>query len=375
MMPTALLVTADLGGNVPPFVGLVRALVARGWTVHLLGDAALAAVAAREGAGFTRSTGVVYDPMVRRGATGTIRDITRLFADRGWGSDAVTTAGRIGADVVVVDALLIGTIEACTAAGLPTVVLNHTLLRYLRRNFGPGPVGAAMRLRGTHPLQAYAAARLLLLASDPAFDPDSTLPANAVPVGAVLQEQPHRREREGRPLVLVSLSSIWYPGQERVLQTVLDGLAELPVDVVVTAGRAVDPASLRAPENASIRGFVDHAELLPEASLVVGHGGQATTVRALAHGVPVLVIPMHPMLDQPMIGRAVAAAGVGFTLPKRANTGAIRAAAAHLLRDERIRTAARAFGDRLAANDAAGLAADELDRLVAARRPEVSPGR
>jgi UDP:flavonoid glycosyltransferase YjiC (YdhE family) len=375
-MPTALLVTADLGGNVPPFVGVARALVARGWTVHLLGDPTLATLAAREGLGFTTSTGPAYDPLVRRGTIGTIRDITRLFADQAWGRAAVAAATRIAADVVVVDALLVGTIEACTAAGLPTVVLSHTLLRYLRRSFGAGPVAAVMRLRGARALPAYDAAHLLLVASDAAFDPDTPLPANAVPIGAVLQEQPQRRERAGRPLVLVSLSSIFYPGQERVLQTVLDGLAELPVDVVVTTGRAVDPSALVAPANATVRGFVDHAELLPEAALVVGHGGQATTVRALAHGVPVLVIPMHPMLDQPMIGRAVAAAGVGLTLPKRATAGAVRAAAAHLLADERIRAAARAFGDRLAGRHAAALAADELERLVAAASPSaVTPGR
>jgi UDP:flavonoid glycosyltransferase YjiC (YdhE family) len=373
-MPTALLVTADLGGNVPPFVGVARALVTRGWTVHLLGDPALAPVAGREGLGFTERTGAVYDPLVRRTALQTIRDITRLFADPGWGRDAVAAAARIGADVVIVDALLIGTIEACTTAGLQVVVLDHTLVRYLRRNLGFGPVGAALRLRGTHPARALAAARLLLVASDPALDPDTPLPANAAPVGAVLQEQPHRRQREGRPLVLVSLSSIWYPGQERVLQTVLDALAELPVDVVVTTGRAVDAAALHAPANAVVRAFVDHAELLPEASLVVGHGGHATTVRALAHGVPVLVIPMHPLLDQPMIGRAVAQAGVGLTLPKRATVGAVRAAAAHLLHDERVAAAARAFGKRLAARDAASRAADELER-VAAARPEVTPVR
>src|SRR3954452_6525597 len=157
-MPTALLVTADLGGNVPPFVGIARTLLSRGWSVHLLGDRALAGVAETEGVGFTESTGAAYDPLLPRSTVGALRDITRLFADRGWGADAVAAARRIGADVVVVDTLLVGTIEACIAAGLPTVVLSHTLLRYLRRSFGPGPVGAAMRLRGTRPIRAVEAA-------------------------------------------------------------------------------------------------------------------------------------------------------------------------------------------------------------------------
>jgi MGT family glycosyltransferase len=169
--------------------------------------------------------------------------------------------------------------------------------------------------------------------------------------------------------VLVSLSSIYYPGQERVLQTVLDGLAELPVDVVVTTGRAVDPSALRAPANATVRGFVDHAELLPEAALVVGHGGQATTVRALAHGVPTLVIPMHPMLDQPMIGRALAAAGAGLTLPKTAPAAAIRHAVERLLHEPAFAHAAGRIGEELRAQNGAAAGADEIERLLPQSRP------
>jgi UDP:flavonoid glycosyltransferase YjiC (YdhE family) len=84
---------------------------------------------------------------------------------------------------------------------------------------------------------------------------------------------------------------------------------------------------------------------------------------------------MHPMLDQPIIGRAVAAAGVGLTLPKRATPGAIRAAAAHLLGDERVRETARALGDRLAARDGAEVAADELERLLGGAPGQSRPVR
>jgi hypothetical protein len=62
-MPTALLVTADLGGNVPPMLGLARTLLDRGWTVEVLGDAAVRDRFVRAGAGFTPSTGQDYDPV------------------------------------------------------------------------------------------------------------------------------------------------------------------------------------------------------------------------------------------------------------------------------------------------------------------------
>jgi UDP:flavonoid glycosyltransferase YjiC (YdhE family) len=241
---------------------------------------------------------------------------------------------------------------------------------FLRRTFGPGPVGTVVRLRGVDPLAALDRADRVLVASDPVFEPHASRPANEVLVGPVLQERPRRGEPAERPTVLVSLSSTYFPGQQAALQRILDGLAALPVDVVVTAGRAVDPTRLRPGRNTVVHGFVDHAALLPSASLVVGHGGHATTVRALAHGLPVLVVPMHPMMDQPVIGRAVAAAGLGLTLPKHASPGAVRAAASHILSNERMAAAAPAFGERLAAHDGAAAAPPPPGRSSASTAAE-----
>jgi hypothetical protein len=61
--------------------------------------------------------------------------------------------------------------------------------------------------------------------------------------------------------------------------------------------------------------YVPHDEIMPSASLVIGHGGHSTTMRSLAHGVPLLIPPMHRILDQPMIGKALAAAGAARVLP------------------------------------------------------------
>src|SRR5690625_6373528 len=47
---------------------------------------------------------------------------------------------------------------------------------------------------------------------------------------------------------------------------------------------------------------------------------------ALAHGVPLLILPVEPTSDQPFVGRAVARSGAGLTLSRRSSTAAIRAA-------------------------------------------------
>ena len=113
------------------------------------------------------------------------------------------------------------------------------------------------------------------------------------------------------PAVLVSLSTFHFAGMELALQRILDATAGLDARVVVTTGPVIDPARLRTAANHEVHRFVPHDELMPQMSLVVGHGGHATTMRALAHDLPLAIMPMHPMLDQPMVGKAVATAGAG----------------------------------------------------------------
>ena len=114
--------------------------------------------------------------------------------------------------------------------------------------------------------------------------------------------------------MLVSLSTIFYPEQAAVLQNILDGLAELDVRVVAATGPCVDPADLRTGPNVQIHRHLDHAETMPAASLLIGHGGHATTLRAVAHGLPSLVLPLDTHLDHRMIGQAVQTAGA-YSLP------------------------------------------------------------
>lgn len=368
-MPTALIVTADLGGNVPPELGIAAELQRRGWGVIVHGDERLRHPVAEAGLRFALAEGDAYDPLQPRTTPRALREITRFMADRSRGRSALAVAEREGADVVVVDALLLGAAAQCEEEGLRTVILAHTTWDYFARSFESGPIAALVRLRGVSPVRTFDRADKVLVTSDARLGSTKTLPGNAVRTGPVLQERPEPTRTEDPPLVLVSLSTVWFPGMSKALQRVLDALAPLPVRVEVTTGRTIRPADLRVPGNANVQPFADHGRILPHASLVVGHGGHATTVRALAHGVPLLVLPMHPMLDQPLIGKAVAAAGAGLRLPKSARPEAIRAAARRLLAEPAFRTAAEAIGADLRGGDGAGAAADVLVDLVGQSRP------
>ena len=88
---------------------------------------------------------------------------------------------------------------------------------------------------------------------------------------------------------------------------------------------------------------------------------------------PLLILPMHPLLDQPMIGKAVAAAGAARVLPKTARPDEIRSAVQALLAEGPHRAAAAAIGARLRSTNGAIAAADELERLLNARNSVAHP--
>jgi MGT family glycosyltransferase len=165
-------------------------------------------------------------------------------------------------------------------------------------------------------------------------------------------------------MVLVSLSTFRFPKMAQCLQTILDACAGLDARIVVTTGPVVDPAELRVPANAEVHRFVPHAELMPGASLVIGHGGHGTTMQALAHDVPLVLMPMHPMLDQPMVARSVEAAGAGRVVPKKAAAADLTPVIAALLADGPHRAAAARLGAEIRSMPGARNAADRIESLL-----------
>lgn len=152
----------------------------------------------------------------------------------------------------------------------------------------------------------------------------------------------------------------------KTLQRIVDALGKLSVEVVVTTGPSIDPESVQAPTNTTVHRYVDHAKLMPTCSALVGHGGHATTLRALAHDLAVLVIPAHPMLDQKMVGDAVARAGAGLVLTRKATSEQIGRAVQTLLTSPTHRAAATSLRHQIRRARGAQTAADELAGLAAA---------
>lgn len=370
-MADILFVTWDGGGAVPPALGIARELRTRGHAIRLLGHPVQAEGLRAEG----------YDVVPNRHArnfSGSEHNspltLMAALGDRGMGRDLLEAVAARPADLVVVDCFMFGALAAARDAGLRYVVLEHTFDDYYERDCLRGPLGVSLRLRRLAPRRALEAARSRFVASVPELDPAGAAPhlTHIGPVVDVASRIP------SDPTVLVSLSTFGYAGMREVLQNVIDATDGLGARVVVTTGPLVEPDSLTRPTHVEVHRFVPHVELMPTATMLVGHGGHGTTMQALAHDLPVLVLPMSRITDQPTIGRAVAAAGAGQVASRTARPGDLAPLIASLLDDGPHRAAAARLGAAIRALPGAGTGADRIEESLrdgarAPGRPEVRP--
>lgn len=363
-MPDILFVTWDGGGNVPPATAMARELQSRGHTVRFLGHA-------RQREPLTAAGFEFVSPTHARDFSGLERqspfDMMATFGDRGLGRDLLEAVADRPADLVVVDCLMFGALQAARDAGLPHVVLEHLYDHFFRRGILGGPMGLNLRARRLSPATAVASGTRRLLTTVPELDPVAPLDG-LVQVGPVVEVAPRPAPvADTPPMVLVSLSTFGFPGQLRALQAVVDATAALDARVVVTTGPALDPGALRARDAVEVHRFVPHVELFPHATLFVGHGGHGSTMQALAHDVPCVLLPMERMADQPAVARSITEQGAGRALPKKASASTIAPVLAELLGEGPHRAAAARLGEAVRRLPGATRAADAVESLCAGR--------
>ena len=156
------------------------------------------------------------------------------FLDEGTGRDLIETLTANPADAIVCDCLMLGALQAAQEAGLPTLVLTHSFWGFFGQAFPHSPITEMGAPVGRAPLDLWSAADEVLVLADEALDPATTpLPANVRWTG-VVQEPVSPAPRHDRSHVLLSLSTVWFPGQQEAMQRILDALADLPVRVTAT---------------------------------------------------------------------------------------------------------------------------------------------
>lgn len=358
-------VTWDGGGNRMPTIAIARALAQRGHEVRVLGHDSQAAAYRAAGLRFTAyasAPGFVLDPRPA--------GMLRLFTDRGIADDTLSQLAADPADVVVVDCMLLSVLDVLDRMDQSFAVLEHTMHELLASGFRA--LGAMVWPRGVRVGRPRSHATPIVVASVPGlvipFPPQPALsasPGAVVYAGAMTSAV---AAVPGEPTVVVSLSTFRFPDLVETWRRVLAAVDGLDAHVVVTLGPAMATSEVTAPAGVEVHEWMPHDELFSRASLVVGHGGHGTTLAALAHGVPVLTLPLDATSDQPRMGRAVARAGVGVTMSRRTDPAQIRRAIERVLENEPMHARAQRLGDAIRTLDGPARAAEVLELSATASR-------
>lgn len=343
------------GGATQPAFGIGRVLAARGHEVRIVGPAAYAERARAAGCAYSPFPAELeFDAAKGRAAEDQAGYVEEILLGRGPAAVLAAEVEREPVDLVVVDYLMRSAICRAESLGIPTVLFVHMVHRFygvcrggdeawgwrwqyrrlnqVREDFGleplpigPEPTAIALMRR----------ARATVVAMPAEFDlwPEPA-PPNLTHVGPVFEERQTGSwdppwPDDDRSLAVVTMGST-YMRQEELLTRAAGALGEVGMRVLVLTGSelAADELELTGPEIV-VRDFVPHSAVLPQADLVVTHGGMGTLMAAFAAAVPVLCMPLGR--DQRHNAELVAELGLGGVLAPDAPPEQIREAARAIL--------------------------------------------
>ncbi len=149
------------------------------------------------------------------------------------------------------------------------------------------------------------------------------------------------------PLVHVTQGTVANGDPGELIDPSLEGLADQPVQVVVTTGGRGDDER-RLPGNARIAPYIPYARLMPRTDVMVTNGGYGGVHHALAHGVPLVVTGRTE--DKVEVTARVGWSGVGIDLrTERPRPEQVRDAVRRVLADPSHRARSAEIGAAIAA--------------------------
>jgi zeaxanthin glucosyltransferase len=171
----------------------------------------------------------------------------------------------------------------------------------------------------------------------------------------------------GEPLIYVSLGTL-VNGQPEILRTILGAVKKLKgIQVVLSVGKNANLGDLGSiPAHTLVVNTAPQIELLKRAVLCITHAGLNTTLESLAHGVPMVAIPIG--YDQPGVAARIAHHGVGeFLEVEHLTAEAVSERVQGVLSDSRYRIRAQHFASVIAKTRGLDLAADVIERAFLTR--------
>jgi UDP:flavonoid glycosyltransferase YjiC (YdhE family) len=389
MVMRILFTFAGGSGHFDPLVPIARAAEVAGHTVAIAGQAVM--TPAIEAAGFTAfaTAGATLSgtserlPLLKLDLDREDHDLREGFANRLARQRATAILALCAAwqpNLLVCDEIDFGAMVAAERLGLPyATVLVIAAGSFVRKELVGPPLHALRAEHGLPPdpdlsmLSRY----LVLSPFPPSYrDPAFPLPPTAHAIRPLTLDAgksdtvlPWLAHQNGAPAVYFTLGTVFNVESGDLFDRVLAGLRDLPINVIVTVGHEIDPQEFGPqPDNIRIERYIPQSSVLPHCDVVVSHGGSGSVIGALAHGLPMVLIPMGA--DQPRNAARCAELGVARVLDAVESTPeTVRAAVTTVLADSTYRRAAERISAEIAALPEPAHAIVLLERLAAERRP------
>ncbi|CAN5890943.1 glycosyltransferase [soil metagenome] len=170
-------------------------------------------------------------------------------------------------------------------------------------------------------------------------------------------------EPRNRPLVYVTLGTVVFE-RVNVIRAVIDGMADLEVDVLVSVGPEGNVEAL-GPLRPGVHAerFVPQDQLMPHLTAIAHHCGSGTMLGGLAHGIPQLALPQGA--DQFDNAARLAEVGAGVALmPDQITPDTVAKQMRKLLDVASYRQTAGSLRDEIAGMPSPRQVVEELVQLV-----------
>jgi len=210
-------------------------------------------------------------------------------------------------------------------------------------------------------------ATIVLHATDAAFDMRPVrLPGHHHYVGPLLWEPtmaaPEFLHTPGPPWVLVSVSTLPQAGEVAIAQAAVRALRHEGLRVLVTAAPDHAAELGELPEHVYLSGYVPHSAVLALSRLIISHAGHGIVMKALYHGVPMVLVPWGR--DQLGVAARAEALGVAAVVPRVAcNDASVARVVRQVVDDAGYTERVGAISKRLQAADAVTVACAQIELL------------
>jgi MGT family glycosyltransferase len=161
--------------------------------------------------------------------------------------------------------------------------------------------------------------------------------------------------------VLITAGTVNVTEGEQFFRAAVQACADLPIQIIMVASETFMPDAI--PENILVRSRIPQLDILPHVNAVVCHGGHNTVCEALAHDLPLVVIPIKD--DQATVAQQVVNAGAGIRLKfRRLSPVQLRDAVERVLCEDSYREAAARIQKSFEAAGGAARTAELLEALA-----------